>query len=171
MNEDVSKNHDDNDDQVFQAMFKYLTEESLTNTSTVFDQELPRRLNFSVFKERYNTSTIGNIKTSKTKNAFIEYESEDIDMMSNEHNNNTITESHTVTKKNLIELLYSKKTRIVDNNEQYNDSEMIADGSSSSIILWSLKEETISKIVNGISTESTIKMDKDQRKSISVNCI
>ena len=78
-------------------------------------------------------------------------------------------ESPSVTQKALTELLCSKRTRKINESEQFNMEEVIADGSCHSIIKWSLREERriVSK-KDGTTGEMTVKIDKDQRRAFQL---
>ena len=65
-----------------------------------------------------------------------------------------------VTQKRLIELLFSKKVRVIQNFNELTNSNIITNGSCHSIIDWSLREEKKSG--------NLVKMDIDQRRAFQL---
>ena len=107
----------------------------------------------------YNSHNISNINIERNSDHFLEFDLDNQDQKTKK-DKEIETQMPTVTQKGLIELLCSKKVRMVEDSDNLTNNNIIANGSCHSIVNWSLQEEKVSG--------NSIKMDIDQRRAFQL---
>ena len=121
---------------------------------------MPRNLNlYNLRNKSNNTTKISSLTIEENSDHFLEFELKDENQISKKDGDIEVQMS-LVTQKRLIELLFSKKVRVIQNFNESTNSNIITNGSCHSIINWSLREEKKSG--------SLVKMDiiKEEHSSL-----